>query len=320
MAKYLVTGCAGFIGSHLTESLLEKGHEVIGIDNFDPFYGREIKEENLRKSKTNNNFTFYEADISSPDEWEAIPADIDCVVHLAAKAGVRPSIEDPEGYIQSNVMGTQVLLSWMAKNKLKNLVFASSSSVYGNNKKTPFAETDNVDFPISPYAYTKKACEEMIYTFHHLYHINVLCLRFFTVYGPRQRPDLAIHKFTELIYHQKPISVYGDGNTARDYTYIENTIKGIEKSIEYIAEKEGQKVYEIINLGNNEPVKLNDLIQYLKDATGKEIKTNSLPMQPGDVNITFADISKAQNLLGYNPHTSIKEGLKKFIDWYERKN
>lgn len=317
MAKYLITGCAGFIGSHLSEYLLEKGHEVVGIDNFDLFYPKSIKDKNLQISLGFETFNFIQADISNPKDWESIPSDIDCIVHLAAKAGVRPSIEDPEGYIQSNIMGTQVLLSWMAKHKLKNLVFASSSSVYGNNKKIPFSETDNVDFPISPYAYTKKACEEMIYSFHHLYQINSLCLRFFTVYGPRQRPDLAIHKFTRLIYNNKPISVYGDGSTSRDYTYIENTVDGIFKSIEYLNKKHSEPIYEIINLGNNEPVKLSELIELLKEISGKEIITETLPMQPGDVDITYADITKAQKLLNYSTNTSIKEGLKKFIDWYE---
>lgn len=317
MAKYLITGCAGFIGSHLSEYLLAKGHEVVGIDNFDLFYSKSIKDKNLQISLSWESFTFIQADISNPKDWDTVPSDVNCVVHLAAKAGVRPSIEDPEGYIQSNIMGTQVLLSWMARHKLKNLVFASSSSVYGNNKKTPFSETDNVDFPISPYAYTKKACEEMIYTFHHLYKINCLCLRFFTVYGPRQRPDLAIHKFIRLIYNNKPLSVYGDGSTSRDYTYIENTVDGVFKSIEYLDKNQSKPIYEIINLGNNEPVKLGELITLLKEISGKEIFTETLPMQPGDVEITFADITKAQKLLNYFPHTSIKEGLQKFIEWYE---
>jgi UDP-glucuronate 4-epimerase len=317
MAKYLITGCAGFIGSHLSEYLLEKGHEVVGIDNFDLFYPKSIKDKNLQISLGFESFTFIQADISNPKDWDTVPSDVNCVIHLAAKAGVRPSIEDPEGYIQSNIMGTQVLLSWMARHKLKNLVFAGSSSVYGNNKKIPFSETDNVDFPISPYAYTKKACEEMIYTFHHLYQINCLCLRFFTVYGPRQRPDLAIHKFTRLIYNNVPISVYGDGSTSRDYTYIENTVDGIFKSIEYLNKKHSKPIYEIINLGNNEPVKLSELIALIKEISGKEIITETLPMQPGDVDITYADITKAQKMLNYAPHTSIREGLVKFIDWYE---
>jgi nucleoside-diphosphate-sugar epimerase len=317
MAVYLITGCAGFIGSHLSEKLLSEGHQVIGIDNFDPFYARCIKEKNLQTALKSTSFTFYEMDIASPKLWEQIHTEIDCVIHLAAKAGVRPSIEDPEGYIQTNIIGTQLLLSWMTKHQHKNLVFASSSSVYGNNKKIPFSETDNVDFPISPYAYTKKACEQMIYTYHHLYQINALCLRFFTVYGPRQRPDLAIHKFTHLMHEQQPITLFGDGSTARDYTYVEDTVNGILKSIQYLGNKTEVRVYEIINLGNNQPVELKVLVDELKIAAKREVQIQRLPMQPGDVDITYADIEKAKKLLGYQPNTSIRDGLKKFMDWYE---
>jgi UDP-glucuronate 4-epimerase len=317
MAVFLITGCAGFIGSHLSERLLSEGHQVIGIDNFDSFYARDIKEKNLSISLKNEHFSFFEMDIADETSWEKINTKIDCVIHLAAKAGVRPSIEDPEGYIQTNIIGTQLLLSWMAKHQLKNLVFASSSSVYGNNTKIPFSETDNVDFPISPYAYTKKAGEQMIYTYHHLYQINALCLRFFTVYGPRQRPDLAIHKFTHLIHEQKPITLYGDGSTARDYTFVENTVDGIVKSIQYLANKTEVRVYEIINLGNNQPIELKVLVDELKKVAQKEVQIQRLPMQPGDVDITFADIEKAKKMLNYQPNTSISEGLKKFMDWYE---
>lgn len=317
--KILVTGCAGFIGSNLTDKLLEEGFHVVGIDNFDLFYNREIKEKNLQSALSNKYFQFFEGDISDEKIWNKIPL-VDCVVHLAAKAGVRPSIENPLEYIQSNIVGTQMLVNWMVKNNIKNLAFASSSSVYGNNQKIPFAETDNVDFPISPYAYTKKACEELIFTHHHLYGLNALCLRFFTVYGPRQRPDLAIHKFTKLIFEDKPIPLFGDGSTARDYTYVSDTVDGILKSIDFLNNHTEKPIYEIINLGNNHPVSLKELIDEIEIATGKKIKKDWQPMQPGDVNITFADISKGAELLNYKPKVSIKEGLKNFVSWYESKN
>lgn len=317
--KILVTGCAGFIGSNLTDKLLEEGFHVVGIDNFDLFYARDTKEKNLQSALSNNRFQFFEGDISDEKIWNKIPL-VDCVVHLAAKAGVRPSIENPLEYIQSNIVGTQMLVNWMVKNNIKNLAFASSSSVYGNNQKIPFAETDNVDFPISPYAYTKKACEELIFTHHHLYDLNALCLRFFTVYGPRQRPDLAIHKFTKLIFEDKPIPLFGDGSTARDYTYVSDTVDGILKSIDFLNNHTEKPIYEIINLGNNHPVSLKELIDEIEVATGKKIKKDWQPMQPGDVNITFADISKGAELLNYKPKVSIKEGLKNFVSWYESKN
>lgn len=313
MAKILLTGCAGFIGSHLAEKLLGEGYEVLGIDSFDPFYDRAVKERNLKALQGKEGFQFVEADIVRSAELAELP-DFDIVVHLAAKAGVLPSLKDPQGYIDTNITGTSNLLELMKVRNRKKLVFASSSSVYGNNKSVPFRETDPVDEQISPYAFTKKSCELMNYSYHHLYGMDILNLRLFTVYGPRQRPDLAIHKFIKLIDADQPINMYGDGSTARDYTFVKDTVDGFVRAIKHIEANVG--VYEILNLGNNQPVKLKDLIDAIYSVMGKQPNINVMPMQPGDVNITFADISKAKQLLGYEPGTSLQEGLKAFIDWY----
>lgn len=314
MSKVLVTGVAGFIGSHLSEKLLDLGHQVLGIDNFDPFYNREVKERNLSVLQGRDGFDFRELDIVSFNDLLKLEQPVDVVIHLAAKAGVLPSLEDSTGYIQTNIQGTNNLLEWMKLRGVKKMVFASSSSVYGNNKSIPFKETDAVDEQISPYAFTKRSCELMNYSYHKLYDLDILNLRLFTVYGPRQRPDLAIHKFVKLIDSGQPINMYGDGSTARDYTFVQDTVGGFIKALEYILSHNG--VYEILNLGNHQPVKLKDLIDGIYEAMGQEPNINQMPMQPGDVNITYADISKAQELLGYNPGTSLKEGLQSFIKWY----
>ena len=318
MKNIIVTGCAGFIGSHLCERLLKDGSFVIGIDNFDPFYSRSIKESNMNKFKTNPNFRFLEFDLSDKEELnkqlKGIKADL--IIHLAGKAGVRPSIENPEDYIRANIISTQNILSFMKDNDIKKLAFASSSSIYGNTKDTPFNEEQNVNKPISPYAFTKKACELLNYTYHALYGIDILNLRFFTVFGPRQRPDLAIHKFTKLIINNQEIPMFGDGTTSRDYTYFEDTINGICLSAEYLFNH--KKVYEIINLGNNHPVKLLDLIATIEKATGKKAKIKQLPMQSGDVEITYANIDKAKKLLGYQPKYSFEEGINNFVIWYKQ--
>ncbi|MBL7701553.1 MAG: GDP-mannose 4,6-dehydratase [Ferruginibacter sp.] len=314
MGTILVTGCAGFIGSHVCTLLLEKGFSVIGIDNFDPFYNRSVKEMNLSKFKDHSSFSFYEIDIT--EGLDAVTEkNIDAVIHLAAKAGVRPSIEDPEGYIKVNINGTQKVHEFMQARQIRKLVFASSSSVYGNNKKMPFSESDNVDNPISPYAYTKKAGEQMNYTLHHLYNTDVINLRFFTVYGPGQRPDLAIHKFVKAIANNQALVLFGDGATARDYTYVDDTVSGIYNALQYCLNNKG--LYETINLGNNKPVKLNELVDIIYAEMGKEKQVVYEAMQPGDVDITYADISKAGNLLNYKPGTDMKTGIKKFIDWYK---
>lgn len=308
--KILVTGAAGFIGSHLTERLLNNGCEVIGVDNFDDFYDPNIKRRNLNIAQHNKQFKLIEADIRDSLSMEkALSENIDAVVHLAAKAGVRPSIENPLLYTDVNINGTMVLLEAARKNKINKFIFGSSSSVYGNNKKVPFSEDDNVDFPISPYAATKKACELICHTYHSLYNISISCLRFFTVYGPRQRPDLAIHKFVRLILQDKPIPVFGDGTMKRDFTYIDDIIDGTMAAIEKC------NGFNIYNLGESEPIQLSVLIEEIEAALGKKADKQYLPPQPGDVDQTYADINKAKHNLGYNPHTHIKQGLAEFIKW-----
>ena len=293
MTNILITGAAGFIGSHLSERLLQEGSRIICLDNLDTFYDPQIKRENLKPLLANNNFTMIEGDIRDlkllTDIFEGNRIDI--IVHIAARAGVRPSIKEPLLYYDVNVRGTTNLLE-MAKNyHIKKFIFASSSSVYGENKKVPFSEDDNVDFPISPYAATKKAGELISFTYHHLYGIPVSCLRFFTVYGPRQRPEMAIHKFTRLIYEGKSIPVYGDGTSRRDYTYIDDLISGITASVN------AELGYEIINLGESKTIKLTELISLIEENLQKKAIIEWLPDQPGDVPVTFADISKARRLL-----------------------
>ena len=311
--KILVTGVAGFIGSHLCEKLLNK-NKVVGLDNFCDFYDPQIKFSNIKKCLKNENFILHEADIRNKEHLSEIFSkhDFEIIIHLAAMAGVRPSIKDPRLYTEVNINGTVNLLEECKKNKIKNFIFASSSSVYGNNKKVPFSEDDNVDFPISPYAATKKAGELICHTYHHLEKISIACLRFFTVYGPRQRPDLAIHKFARKMIGNESIPVFGDGSTQRDYTYIDDIIDGIIKSIDYI--RSGNH-FEIFNLGESQTITLNEMISILEKSLNIEARKVWLPMQPGDVNRTFADISKSKKMLGYNPKTEFKSGVEKFIKW-----
>lgn len=312
---FLVTGGAGFIGSNLTDKLLSEGNSVIVIDNFDNFYDRKIKENNLMNALSYNNFKLIEGDIRDKNILAKIFSEneIDIVFQLAAKVGVRPSIKEPELFFEVNVNGTLNILEAMKRYGVKKLIFASSSSIYGNNKKVPFSEKDNVDLPISPYAATKKACELLNHTYHHLYGFNIYNLRFFTVYGPRQRPDLAIHKFAQLILTGEPIPVFGNGNTSRDYTYIDDIIQGIMSAIKKV------KGYEIINLGESKTITLSKLIAIIENTVGEKAIVNRLPIQPGDVEKTFADISKAKQLLGYNPKTNIEDGIKKFVEWISNK-
>lgn len=309
--KVLVTGAAGFIGSHLCEALVEARHEVIGIDNFDTFYSREIKMSNLAALMDNSLFTLKEGDIRKIDEYGIDGCDV--VVHLAAKAGVLPSLKSPQEYVSVNVNGTQSILEWMRAKGVKKYVFASSSSIYGNNKKIPFKETDNVDHPISVYAATKKSCELLNHTYHQLFGIDTVNLRFFTVYGPRQRPDLAINKFMTSIQNQQPITMYGDGSSARDYTYVSDTISGILGAVDWVLKKDG--VFETFNLGNHSPVALKDLIQGIEESIGTKAKIVQMEMQPGDVDITYADIEKASKYLNYVPQVSIHEGLGRYVKW-----
>lgn len=319
MKTIVVTGCAGFIGSHLTEKLLAQGYRVVGIDNFDPFYDVHIKRRNMQGYAQDPNFDFLEVDLADADALRAVfPAQTDLIVHLAGKAGVRPSIEDPQGYIRANVVATQNILDLMKLHGISRMAFASSSSVYGNTKETPFREDMDVSNPISPYAATKKTCELINYTYHHLYRMSIVNMRFFTVFGPRQRPDLAIHKFTKLIRNGAEIPMFGDGSTARDYTFVEDTVAGILGIVDYLFQHEN--VFEIVNLGNNSPVKLTDMIASIYAATGETPRIKQLPMQPGDVDITFADITRAQNLFGYQPQFDFNEGVKRFVAWYDDVN
>jgi len=308
--KVLITGAAGFIGSHLCERLLDDGRQVVGVDNFDDFYDPQIKRRNITSCLKNKNFQLIEADIRDGSAMDdAVGDSVDIIVHLAARAGVRPSIAQPLLYADVNINGTTVLLEAAKKQRIGKFIFGSSSSVYGNNEKVPFSEDDNVDFPISPYAATKKACELICHTYHHLYGISVTCLRFFTVYGPRQRPDLAIHKFAGLIEQEKTIPVYGDGTMSRDFTYIDDIINGTVAAMQKCAG------FNIYNLGESRPITVNDLVAEIEKALGKKAIKEHVPPQPGDVERTYADVSKAVKELGYNPTTTIEEGLAKFVAW-----
>ncbi|MBS5937908.1 GDP-mannose 4,6-dehydratase [Clostridium sp.] len=322
MRTILVTGGAGFIGSHLSESLLKEGNKVLIIDNFNNYYDPAIKRNNVEEVKKtcidNNipldNYKVFEGDIRDKEFLaEVFSNEIDSIMHLAAMAGVRPSIQDPALYYDVNITGTVNLLEMCRKNNIKQFVFASSSSVYGNNEKVPFAENDRVDNPISPYAATKKSGELLCHTYHHLFDMNIACLRFFTVYGPRQRPDLAINKFTTLILEDKEIPFYGDGTTSRDYTFVEDIVTGIVSSINFV--NTDKKVFEIFNIGGDKTVSLIEMVEIIEEALNKKAKLNRLPMQPGDVNRTCADISHSREVIGYNPETTFKEGIKKFVEW-----
>lgn len=311
----LVTGGAGFIGSHLCEKLIDSGSKIICVDNFDNFYNPAIKENNLSGVIGSSYFKLYRSDICSLDQMEEIFSknSIDMVIHLAARAGVRPSIEKPFLYEKVNILGTMNLLECCKRYNISKFIFASSSSVYGGNKKIPFSEEDNVDHPISPYAATKKAGELICYTYHNLYKISIFCFRFFNVYGPRQRPETAIHKFTRQILSSEDIEIYGDGSSSRDYTYIDDVISGILRSLDRI------KGFEVINLGNSNTVKLIDLIRLIEITTGGKGQLKFVKNQPGDIFITYADIRKARKMLKYLPKTNIKEGLVKFVKWYKEK-
>lgn len=316
---YLVTGGAGFIGSSLADFLLKKDYKVVVIDNFCDFYDPSIKRNNVKDNLDNPNYKLYEIDLRCKSDVEKVFREnkIDVVIHLAAMAGVRPSIENPILYQEVNCIGTQNLLEVMKEYGVKNLVMASSCSVYGNNKKVPFKETDIVDYAISPYAATKKSNEVMTHVYHKLFNMNVIMLRFFTVYGPRQRPDLAINKFTRLMLNDEEVTMFGDGTTSRDYTYIDDIVSGIYSSINYVLNN--NDVYEIVNLGNSSPVSLKEMINTIAEVLNKEPKIKEMPMQQGDVDIAYADISKAKEMLNYDPKTPFKEGIEKFVKWYKEK-
>ena len=314
--RVLVTGGAGFIGSHLVERLLLAGHAVSVVDDFHPFYDPAVKRANLAAAMRDERFRLVEGDVTDLDGLERAFGDerIDVIVHLAARAGVRPSIAQPGAYVESNVAGTLAVLELARRRGIARFVFGSSSSVYGETASVPFREDDPAASPISPYAATKRAGELLCHTYRHLYGIAVVCLRFFTVYGPRQRPDLAIHKFARLMTRGEPIPVYGDGSTERDYTYVDDILQGVEGAIEYTARHPG--AYEIVNLGESRTVSLARLVEVLSAALGVEPRIERLPAQPGDVSRTFADVGKARELLGYRPEVAFEEGIERFVRWF----
>lgn len=310
----LITGGAGFIGSHLAEHLLiEGGWNVSIIDDLNDFYSPEIKRANVNAIRRRGEFQFFEADIRRPEDLQPVfdENEFDVIVHLAARAGVRPSLKEPKLYAETNISGTLNLLELARDYEIKQFVFGSSSSVYGENEKLPFAETDPIFHPISPYAATKAAGELICHTYSHLFDIRTVCLRFFTVYGARQRPDLAIHKFSKLIWEGSTIQMFGDGSTRRDYTYIDDIISGVRAAMDYDA-----AMHEVFNLGESETTQLSRLIELLEASLGKKAVIDRQPLQPGDVPITYAEISKARELLGYNPKTKIEQGIPKFVEWF----
>jgi UDP-glucuronate 4-epimerase len=313
MGAILVTGGAGFIGSHLTDRLLADGREVVVLDNFDPFYDEAAKRRNLEGALNSPRMRFVRGDIRDAAAVDAAfdARPIDAVVHLAARAGVRPSIEDPILYASVNLDGTVKLLEACRRRGVSRFVFGSSSSVYGNNLKVPFAEDDPVEHPISPYAATKRAGELLAHTYHHLFGMKVACLRFFTVFGPRQRPDLAIRKFAELMASDRPIPVFGDGTTGRDYTYVDDIIDGVVSALDRATG------FHVWNLGGAHPVVLADLIDRLASGLGRTPEIRRLPPQPGDVDRTWADVSRANRELEWAPSTSFERGMQLFLAWFE---
>lgn len=313
MKKILVTGGAGFIGSTLVEKLLnENTWEVYCLDCFDTFYDPHVKRKNISSALLNKNFRLLEGDIRDIDFLEKVfTTKFDAIVHIAARAGVRPSIENPFLYEDVNIKGTVNLLEKAKEHNIKQFVFASSSSVYGVNPRIPWSEDDQVLNPISPYAATKVSCELLGHTYAHLYKIRFIALRFFTVFGPRQRPDLAIHKFFKLISNDIPIPFYGDGTTSRDYTFVQDIVQGIRNAVDY-----DSSFYEVINLGNSRSITLHELISAIENTVGKKAVLDKLPNQPGDVPVTYANVTKAKKLLNYSPITSLEEGLEEFKSWY----
>jgi len=314
----LLTGAAGFIGSHLAERLCGRGDRVTGLDNFDPFYPREVKERNVAGLLARKDFRLVEGDLTDPhdvDQAFALAGHVDAVVHLAALAGVRPSIASPGRYWNVNVNGTLHLLHECRERGVKRIIFASSSSVYGMDSDVPFSEFDPCSRPMSPYAATKRAGELMAFNHHHLYGAAVTCLRFFTVYGPRQRPDLAIHKFTRLIDAGRPIELFGDGTTSRDYTWIDDILDGVVAAIDQQT-RDPRPAYRIYNLGGSRPTTLRELVDRISSALGKQAVITWQPEQPGDMKHTLADIDLAETDLGYSPKVSIDKGIPRFVDWW----
>ena len=316
--RVLVTGAAGFIGSHVCEALLARGHSVVGVDNFDPFYPRSVKERNLTDLRGAAGFQFVEADIVR----HAMPLDgVSVVLHLAARPGVRPSLDDPASYSETNVTGTVRVLEAARRAGISRIVFGSSSSVYGDSTPAPFAEDAAAVWPISPYAASKRAGELMAEAFAHLYGMRIACLRFFTVYGPRQRPDLAIHRFTSLIATGKPVRMHGDGSSERDYTYITDCVDGVLAAMAWTARPggaaNGTGVAEPINIGGGARVRLDRLIDLISRTLGREARIDRHPDQPGDVRLTAADLRRAERELAYRPAVGIEAGIRQFVRWYE---
>lgn len=312
--KILLTGAAGFIASHLAERLLAEGHEVVGLDSFDDFYDPALKERNLEAAQDHRAFELVRGDIRDPDCLAGVSPGVEGIIHIAARAGVRPSIAQPVLYYDVNVNGTLRLLELARERGIGTFLFASSSSVYGNNEKVPFSEEDRVDNPISPYAASKKAGELLCHSYHHLYDLTCLCLRFFTVYGPRQRPDLAIRKFAGLLARGEEIPMFGDGSTRRDYTYIDDILDGVMGGLAWAERNPGG--YEIVNLGENRTVTLKEMIRVVSEEMGEKPRIRELPMQPGDVKRTYAEISRARALLGYDPSWDFRSGVREFVGWF----
>lgn len=314
--KVLVTGGAGFIGSHLVDTLLARGDDVVCYDNFDTFYDPAIKRRNIRHNLGNPKFALVEGDVRDKKKLkETIDAHkIEGILHMAGRPGVRPSLEDPNLYQDVNVNGTINVLDAMRNSSVRNLVFASSSSVYGMNSKVPFSEDDPIERPISPYAASKRAAELFCYTYHHLYKLPVTCVRIFTAYGPRQKPEMAINKFVHNIHRGEAIPFFGDGTSKRDYTFISDTVDGL------ISALDNPHPFEIVNLGSGRMIELGGLVSLIEKHVGKKANINRMPDQPGDVPLTYADISKARKLLDYSPKVSIDDGVRKFVDWYKQNN
>lgn len=313
--KILVTGSAGFIGSNLCEKLVKMKNEVIGIDNFDSYYSREIKEKNLLQLKDYDNFHFLEIDLRDKSSLKILlEQNFDVVIHLAGRGGVRRSIGEPHHYVEMNYIATLTLLEVMKETNLKKIVFASTSSVYGNRSPIPFREDRMADWPISPYSASKKACETLLYTYHHIYGFDVYALRFFTVYGKRQRPDMAIYKLVKAIVNDEVFEKYGDGKTERDYTYIDDIVDGVIKAAERVTG------YEIINIGGSRTVELNRLISLAESIIGKKAIIVEKPIPDGDVLRTYADVTKANKLIDFSPKIKIEEGLSNFVEWFIKEN
>ena len=314
--RVLVTGAAGFIGSHACEAFLARGHELIGVDNFDPFYPRPVKERNLAACRAQAGFRLVEADVAR----DPVPLDgVSAILHLAARPGVQPSIADPAAYMEANVVGTARLLDAARRAGVRRFVLASSSSVYGDVTAAPFREDTPAVSPISPYAASKRACELAAHAFAHLFPMRIICLRFFTVYGPRQRPDLAIHRFTRLIAEGSPVSVHGDGSSERDYTYITDAVDGVVAAVDWTgARGEGAGgAFEVVNIGGGSRVRLDRLIELIAGALGREARRTPRPDQAGDVRLTAASLAHAERVLGYRPRVGIEEGIRCFVSWYE---